>query len=154
MTGWTLEFDLPAGDTITSSWDADVTGTGNHYKAVNKSWAANLAPGASQTWGYVATGPHKSPTACTINGVACSGGTPTSTPTPTVTTTPTATPTPTPTVTTPPPGGQKLVGYFAEWGVYGRNYHVKNIATSGSAVEADPHHVRVRQHHRRPVLDR
>lgn len=30
-------------------------------------------------------------------------------------------------------GGKKVVGYFAEWGVYGRNYHVKNIATSGSA---------------------
>lgn len=29
--------------------------------------------------------------------------------------------------------GNKVVGYFAEWGVYGRNYHVKNIHTSGSA---------------------
>ncbi len=27
----------------------------------------------------------------------------------------------------------KVVGYFTEWGVYGRNYHVKNIETSGSA---------------------
>jgi chitinase len=32
-------------------------------------------------------------------------------------------------------GGKKVVGYFAEWGVYGRNYHVKNIATSGSATQ-------------------
>lgn len=31
-------------------------------------------------------------------------------------------------------GGKKVVGYFAEWGVYQRNYHVKNIATSGSAA--------------------
>ena len=47
-----------------------------------------------------------------------------------------ARPTPTPTGTTPPPvGGKKLVGYFAEWGVYGRNYHVKNIETSGSAAK-------------------
>ena len=30
-------------------------------------------------------------------------------------------------------GGVKILGYFAEWGVYGRNYHVKNIVTSGSA---------------------
>ncbi len=30
-------------------------------------------------------------------------------------------------------GGKKVVGYFAEWGVYSRNYHVKNIETSGSA---------------------
>ncbi|MEU6163604.1 glycoside hydrolase family 18 chitinase [Streptomyces tanashiensis] len=35
-------------------------------------------------------------------------------------------------------GGQPLpnavkMGYFTNWGVYGRNYHVKNIVTSGSA---------------------
>ncbi|MCT9930253.1 glycosyl hydrolase family 18 protein [Planotetraspora sp. A-T 1434] len=30
-------------------------------------------------------------------------------------------------------GGNKLLGYFVEWGVYQRNYHVKNIETSGSA---------------------
>ncbi|TDB96996.1 glycoside hydrolase family 18 chitinase [Actinomadura sp. 7K534] len=29
--------------------------------------------------------------------------------------------------------GGKVIGYFAEWGVYQRNYHVKNIETSGSA---------------------
>jgi chitinase len=34
---------------------------------------------------------------------------------------------------TPPPGGPKILGYFVQWGVYGRNYHVKNIVTSGSA---------------------
>ncbi|MFF5388798.1 glycosyl hydrolase family 18 protein [Streptomyces sp. NPDC013012] len=32
----------------------------------------------------------------------------------------------------PPPNAVKL-GYFTNWGVYGRNYHVKNIVTSGSA---------------------
>jgi chitinase len=30
-------------------------------------------------------------------------------------------------------GGDKVVGYFVDWGVYQRNYHVKNIETSGSA---------------------
>ncbi|EPH42431.1 glycoside hydrolase family 18 protein [Streptomyces aurantiacus] len=28
--------------------------------------------------------------------------------------------------------GSRVVGYFTEWGVYDRNYHVKNIETSGS----------------------
>lgn len=32
-------------------------------------------------------------------------------------------------------GGKKVVGYFAQWGTYARNYHVKNIATSGSAAQ-------------------
>lgn len=27
----------------------------------------------------------------------------------------------------------RVIGYFAQWGVYQRNYHVKNIRTSGSA---------------------
>ncbi|MEU6394418.1 glycoside hydrolase family 18 protein [Streptomyces sp. NPDC046939] len=31
--------------------------------------------------------------------------------------------------------GSKVVGYFTEWGVYDRNYHVKNIETSGSAAK-------------------
>jgi len=33
----------------------------------------------------------------------------------------------------PAPAGGKVVGYFVEWGVYARNYHVKNVQTSGSA---------------------
>jgi chitinase len=31
-------------------------------------------------------------------------------------------------------GEKVLLGYFAQWGIYGRNYHVKNIDTSGSAA--------------------
>ncbi|MFF3755460.1 glycoside hydrolase family 18 protein [Streptomyces sp. NPDC002018] len=33
----------------------------------------------------------------------------------------------------PTAAGDKVVGYFTNWGVYDRNYHVKNIETSGSA---------------------
>ena len=54
----------------------------------------------------------------------------------------------------PDPGGKKVVGYFAEWGVYGRNYHVKNIVTSGSAAKLTHIILRVRQRHQRPVRDR
>lgn len=32
-------------------------------------------------------------------------------------------------------GGTKIVGYFTNWGVYGRNYHVKNLETSGAAAK-------------------
>ncbi|MEU9735015.1 glycoside hydrolase family 18 chitinase [Streptomyces sp. NPDC048002] len=35
--------------------------------------------------------------------------------------------------TDPGPGSKVNLGYFVEWGVYGRNYHVKNLVTSGSA---------------------
>ncbi|KAB1914390.1 chitinase [Micromonospora noduli] len=117
VTTWRIEFDLPSGTTISSAWDADVTSSGNHYVAVKKSWAGGIAPGASFSWGYNGSGAYKAPLNCTINGAACGGGT-------------------TPPTTNPPnPGGKKVVGYFAEWGVYGRNYHVKNIQTSGSAAK-------------------
>ncbi|WP_346539217.1 glycosyl hydrolase family 18 protein [Micromonospora sp. DPT] len=140
---WRIEFDLPSGTTISSFWDADVTSSGTHYVAVKKSWAGPLGPGASFSWGYNGTGAYKAPLNCTVNGAPCGGG---STPPPTTTAPPTTTPpttapptTPPPTTpppTTPPPtGGKKVVGYFAEWGVYGRNYHVKNIHTSGSAAK-------------------
>ncbi|GHJ52497.1 chitinase [Nonomuraea sp. TT08I-71] len=144
---WRIEFDLPSGTTISSFWDADVTSSGNHYVAVKKSWAGPLAAGASFSWGYNGTGAYKAPLNCTVNGASCSGGTtpttapPTTTPPPTTapptTAPPTTTPPPTtpPPTTTPPTGGKKVVGYFAEWGVYGRNYHVKNIHTSGSAAK-------------------
>lgn len=35
----------------------------------------------------------------------------------------------------PSPGDKVKLGYFTEWGVYGRNYHVNNLVTSGSAAK-------------------
>jgi chitinase len=145
VNGWTLEFDLPAGGSITSFWDADVTHTGQHYVAKNKSWAPTVAAGASFSWGMNGAGA-KPPLNCTINGLSCSGGgTPTTAP-PTTTKPPTSNPptsqpptskppTSTPPTTSTPPstGSKKVVAYFTEWGVYGRNYQVKNVETSGSA---------------------
>ncbi|WP_431926154.1 glycosyl hydrolase family 18 protein [Micromonospora wenchangensis] len=141
VSTWRIEFDLPSGTTISTFWDADVTSSGNHYVAVKKSWAGPLAPGSSFSWGYNGTGPYKAPLNCTINGASCGGGTPPTTTKPPTTPPPTTAPPTTPPPTTPPPttpppsGDKKVVGYFAEWGVYGRNYHVKNIATSGSAAK-------------------
>ncbi|QKW09192.1 glycoside hydrolase family 18 protein [Streptomyces sp. NA04227] len=34
-----------------------------------------------------------------------------------------------------PAASNVKLGYFTEWGVYGRNYHVKNLDTSGSAAK-------------------
>ncbi|MGX6604215.1 glycosyl hydrolase family 18 protein [Micromonosporaceae bacterium Da 78-11] len=79
------------------------------------------------------------------NGVCGGTTTPTTPPTTKPTTTPTTAPTTTPPTTTPTtapttsptsgPSGKNVVGYFAEWGVYARNYHVKNLVTSGSAAK-------------------
>ncbi|MGC5331016.1 glycosyl hydrolase family 18 protein [Micromonospora sp. DT62] len=142
VSTWRIEFDLPSGTSISSSWDADVTRTGDHYVAVKKSWAGPIAAGASFSWGYNGTGAYRAPLNCTINGAPCGGGTPPPTTAPPTTTPPTTAPpttapptTPPPTTPPPGPGGKKVVGYFAQWGVYARNYHVKNIHTSGSAAK-------------------
>ncbi|MEJ3746815.1 glycosyl hydrolase family 18 protein [Actinomycetes bacterium KLBMP 9797] len=129
VSTWRVEFDLPAGTAISSSWDADVVRTGNHYVATKKSWAGALAPGAGQSWGYVGSGAFRAPTGCTVNGAACGGGPAPTTSAPPPTSQPPTSPPP----TTPPPSGQKVVGYFAQWGVYARQYFAKNIHTSGSA---------------------
>jgi chitinase len=150
INGWKIEFGY--GSTISSAWDADLTGTPAKYTAVNKSWSPTIPAGGKFSWGYIGASGFKAPTSCTINGVSCGGGviptspTPTKTsasPTPTKTSaspTPTKTsssPTPSPTKTSnpPPPGDKWVVGYFAQWGIYARNYQVKNIDTSGSAAK-------------------
>jgi hypothetical protein len=96
--GWTVEFDLPAGTTVTSSWSAVRTSTGNHHRFTNVSWNGAVAPGATVSFGFNVASLGV-PLACTINGAPCAGGT-------TPTTPPPATPAPTtPPPTTPPPAG-------------------------------------------------
>ncbi|MFD9104073.1 glycosyl hydrolase family 18 protein [Streptomyces virginiae] len=204
LSSWTVEWDYPAGTSVTSAWDATVTGSGTHWTAKNVGWNGTLAPGASASFGFNGAG-SGAPSGCKINGASCDGGTqPGDTP-PTAPGAPTAsnvadtslTLTWTPatddkgvknydvyrgsariatvtgtsyadsgltkgttytysvtardtidqtgpssgstTVTTtggvvpPDPGDKVKLGYFTNWGVYGRNYHVKNLVTSGTA---------------------
>jgi chitinase len=60
------------------------------------------------------------------------GTTPTPTPPP-PTPTPTPTPTPGPTPTPPPVGSRKTIAYFTQWGIYARNFKVKDLDTTGMA---------------------
>ncbi|GII24998.1 glycosyl hydrolase family 18 protein [Planosporangium mesophilum] len=136
ITSWTVEFDLPSGTTLGSYWDALMSQSGNHVVARNRDYNGSVAAGGTTSFGFNTTGAG-TPANCTVNGAPCGGG---SAPPPTTAppTTQPPSPTPTPTTTTPPappPSGSKVVGYFTEWGVYGRNYHVKNIHTSGSAAK-------------------
>ncbi|WP_073948768.1 glycoside hydrolase family 18 chitinase [Streptomyces kebangsaanensis] len=206
ISSWTIEWDFPSGTSVTSAWDADVTSSGTHWTARNKSYNGTLAPGASVSFGFNGAG-SGSPGNCKLNGGSCDGGgtvpgdNPPSAPgTPTasnitdtsvkltwsaatddkgvknydvlrdgrtVATVTTASYTDTGLTagtdysysvqardtagqtgpvsgsvavrttgggTNPPPTGDKIkLGYFTEWGIYGRNYNVKNIVTSGSA---------------------
>lgn len=204
LSSWTVEWDYPAGTSVTSAWDATVTSSGTHWTAKNLGWNGTLAPGASASFGFNGAG-GGAPSGCKVNGASCDGTTPPGDTPPTAPGAPTAsnvadtslTLTWTPatddkgvknydvyrgsakvatvtgtsyadsgltkgttytysvtardtidqtgpssgstTVTTtggvipPDPGGKVKLGYFTNWGVYGRNYHVKNLVTSGTA---------------------
>ncbi|MFE0010537.1 cellulose binding domain-containing protein [Streptomyces erythrochromogenes] len=135
QSGWTLEFDLPAGTKIDSLWNGTHTAAGQRVTVKPASWNGQLAAGASVTVGFVASGSGApgAPTGCRINGVKCSvdqgataqpSGRPTARPTATAapTTAPTASPTsaaptrtasPSPTATAPAPvgGGARFAPY-------------------------------------------
>jgi chitinase len=72
ITGWRVEFDLPAGTQVTTHWSAVLTRTGDHYAFADAAWNGTLAPGASASFGWVAAG-NGHPTGCTLNGDPCDG---------------------------------------------------------------------------------
>ncbi|MFJ1762523.1 cellulose binding domain-containing protein [Amycolatopsis sp. NPDC088138] len=97
LTSWKLEFDLPAGSTLGSYWDALDTASGSHHSFANREYNGNVAAGASASFGFLVSGSGL-PANCKLNGQPCGGTT-------TPTTTPTTPTTPPTTTTTPPPGG-------------------------------------------------
>ncbi|WP_432074503.1 glycosyl hydrolase family 18 protein [Streptomyces wuyuanensis] len=206
ISSWTVEWDFPSGTSVTSAWDADVTGSGTHWTAKNKSWNGTLAPGATVSFGFNGAGAG-SPANCKINGGGCDGGTVPGDNPPSAPGTPSASGVTDTSVTLswtaatddkgiknydvlrdgtrvatvtgltytntgltagtdysytvrardtadqtgpvsgaravrttggdpgPGPGSKIKLGYFTNWGVYGRNYHVKNLVTSGTAAK-------------------
>jgi hypothetical protein len=73
VDGWSLKFTLPAGQKITSGWNATFTSSGSQVTATNASYNGSLAPGASIGIGFQAdhTGDTAAPTAFTLNGSSC-----------------------------------------------------------------------------------
>ena len=88
VNSWTLTFDLPANETVTSAWNGTLTASGTHYTITSPSWASPLAPGASAAsvgFDVNTTGTVTAPANCLINNAPCQGTpadtTPPSTPT-------------------------------------------------------------------------
>ncbi|MFF8596905.1 PHB depolymerase family esterase [Streptomyces sp. NPDC015220] len=76
VDGWALTFTLPAGQTITSGWNAAFSPSGGTVTARNAAYNGTLAPGASTTLGFQAThtGDTSAPTSFGLNGVGCQTG--------------------------------------------------------------------------------
>ncbi|MFB1045558.1 glycosyl hydrolase family 18 protein [Streptomyces chrestomyceticus] len=76
VTGWTLEFDLPAGVTVSGHYYGDATVNGRHVTVKNAHYNATVPAGGSTepfSYWFVANGPVGTPTACTVNGDKCDG---------------------------------------------------------------------------------
>ncbi|OLF14764.1 cellulose binding domain-containing protein [Actinophytocola xanthii] len=74
--GWTLAFTLPAGQAITSGWNATYSPTSGQVTARNVAHNASIAPGATVSIGFQAshTGNTGKPTSFTLNGASCAVG--------------------------------------------------------------------------------
>jgi hypothetical protein len=118
VNSWTLTFDLPSNETVTSAWNGTLTASGTHYTITSPSWASPLAPGASaSTVGFDVntTGAVTPPANCLINNAPCQG---------------------TPADTTPPstPTGLKVTGTGPGGISLGWSASTDNVAVTGYRV--------------------
>jgi endoglucanase len=100
ITSWTLGYSYGGSQKLSQGWSGTWSQSGEAITVTNASWNGSLGTGASAQIGanFTYSGTNAAPTAFTLNGIACNGGTgPTPTPTPTPTTSPSSSPTPTPT---------------------------------------------------------
>jgi endo-1,4-beta-xylanase len=61
ISGWTLTWTFPSGTSLSSSWNAQVSGSSS-VTAKNVGFNGSLGAGASTTWGFVGTGTPATPT--------------------------------------------------------------------------------------------
>ncbi|WP_432899756.1 cellulose binding domain-containing protein [Micromonospora matsumotoense] len=104
VSGWTLTWAFASGQRVSQAWNATVTQNGTAVSAKDAGYNAAIATGAGVSFGFNGgwTTANPVPTAFALNGVSCTGATPTATPCPPPSTPPTQTPTPTPTPTRTP----------------------------------------------------
>ena len=76
ITGWTLEFDLPAGVTMSNFYNGVASQSGSHVTVVNAHYNGTVAAGANtepySPW-FIAYGSGAAPLNCRINGNKCDG---------------------------------------------------------------------------------
>lgn len=76
VSSWTITFDLPATEAVTSSWNGTLTHSGTHYTITSPTWESPLAPGDSAPlvgMDLSYTGSVVLPSTCLINNGPCAG---------------------------------------------------------------------------------
>ncbi|MEU5959690.1 cellulose binding domain-containing protein [Micromonospora parva] len=74
INGWTMNYNLPSGQTVTNAWNATVSQSGSAVTARNVSHNGSIAPGGTASFGYQGTlnGSYSSPSSFSLNGATCS----------------------------------------------------------------------------------
>ncbi|WP_144209766.1 cellulose-binding domain-containing protein [Mycobacterium tilburgii] len=69
LTDWRIEFDLPAGEGISHTWNSSFTQSGTHFVLGPANWNRSIAPGGSATGGFrgVLSGSFSPPANCVLN---------------------------------------------------------------------------------------
>ncbi|WP_425293726.1 GH12 family glycosyl hydrolase domain-containing protein [Mycobacterium attenuatum] len=126
LSGWKLEFDLPAGESITNAWNSKLAQSGTHYVLTPESYNSTIAPGSSVTVGFQAaqTGAYTPPTNCLLNRQSCTAAS--------VSTSQSTTPTTT--STTGAPSGTQICDQFGTTMIAGA-YVVQNNRWGSSAAQ-------------------
>jgi cellulose 1,4-beta-cellobiosidase len=77
INGWTLGFAFAGDQKITNAWNATVSQTGANVTATGAAYNATIAPGGNASLGFQGTWNSSDavPTAFSVNGAACGGGT-------------------------------------------------------------------------------
>ncbi|KUN88468.1 cellulose binding domain-containing protein [Streptomyces griseoruber] len=72
-SGWSLNWSFPNGQTVSQLWNADYTQSGTAVTAKNVTWNANVAAGASVSFGFTGswTGSNGKPTAFKLGDQSC-----------------------------------------------------------------------------------
>ncbi len=132
ITDWKLEFDAPF--TISSIWDARIEShNGTHYVIIPPSgYNQTLTSGTALSLGFNGSGTAETPTSVTINGESTDSTTTGASGTTTSDDTTTTDDETTPADDTIPAADSDTVimGYFTQWGIYGRDYQVTDIPAS------------------------
>jgi hypothetical protein len=73
LNGWSLGFTLPAGQSVTSSWNTTLSGSSGALTARNVSHNGSIPAGGSTSFGFQGSysGSFASPSSFTLNGSAC-----------------------------------------------------------------------------------
>ena len=73
INGWALGFTLPAGQSVTNSWNAALTGASGAIVARNAGHNTSIPAGGSTSFGFQGSysGGFANPSAFTLNGTAC-----------------------------------------------------------------------------------